>query len=113
MCKNNNSNLRWNKKTFKIILISIKDHINNLTPAEKILIFQQTGMPSKNTSSYKFIKDFSNGKIPLSEVEKFIKNKKSSIDNQIFDDPIDNIKENTVIDKDFNDSQEIKNKSGF
>ena len=62
----------------KIILKSIRDHIGTLTPAEKFLIFQQTGMPSRTTSSYKFIKDFASGKIPIEEIDRFIEGKEDT-----------------------------------
>lgn len=75
----NPGGFQWNKETLRIFLQSIRDHIPILTPAEKFLIFQQTGMPSRTTSSYKFIKDFASGKIPINEIDKFIEGKNTTI----------------------------------
>lgn len=73
-------NFKWNKTTLKSFLISIKDHIKNLSPAEKFLIFQQTGMPAYRSSTRNFIKNFATGKFPVEEIEKFINNQKSLVD---------------------------------
>lgn len=78
-------NFKWDKYTLRAFLLSIKDHINNLSPAEKFLIFQQTGFPRKTSGTRDFVKNFANGKIPIDEIEKFIEGKNTSLDKTIED----------------------------
>ena len=40
-------------------------------------------MPSKTSSSYRFVKDFASGKIPLKEIDKFIEGKETTISETI------------------------------
>lgn len=100
---------RWNRNTLKAFLISIRDHIGSLTPAEKFLIFQQTGMPDRRTSTSNFIKNFATGKFPIEEIDKFISGKKSLVDDFIENEEIkiDTTENNEKIDnkdKEYSDS---------
>lgn len=81
-------NFKWNVFTLKAFLNSIKDHIDNLTPAEKFLIFQQTGNPDKRSSNLNFIKNFASGKFPKEEIEKFLNNERSLVDEFIENDQL-------------------------
>ena len=82
-CPMCSKNFRWNRTTLKTFLYSIKDHIESLTPAEKFLIFQQTGMPDHRSKARNFIKNFASGQFPKEELEKFLDDKKSLVDNFI------------------------------
>ncbi len=73
-------NFKWNIFTLRAFLNSIKDHIDNLTPAEKFLIFQQTGNPDRRSPNLNFIKNFASGKFPKEEIEKFLNNEISLVD---------------------------------
>ena len=84
-CPMCSENFRWNRATLKTFLYSIKDHIETLTPAEKFLIFQQTGLPEYRSKSRNFIKNFASGQFPKEEIEKFLDDKKSLVDDFIDD----------------------------
>ena len=81
-------NFKWNIFTLKAFLNSIKDHIDNLTPAEKFLIFQQTGNPDRRSPNLNFIKNFASGKFPKEEIEKFLNNERSLVDEFIENDQL-------------------------
>ena len=82
-CPMCSENFRWNRATLKTFLYSIKDHIESLTPAEKFLIFQQTGLPDNRSKARNFIKNFASGQFPKEEIEKFLDDKKSIVDDFI------------------------------
>jgi len=81
-------NFKWNIFTLKAFLHSIKDHVDNLTPAEKFLIFQQTGNPDRRSSNLNFIKNFASGRFPKEEMEKFLNNERSLVDEFIENDQL-------------------------
>ena len=103
---------RWNKKTLKTFLYSIRNHLDSLTPAEKYLIFQQTGLPSYRTSTRNFIKNFASGIFPKEEIDKFIEGKQSLVDSFIVnkDVKIDNSNYQDKISqlKNFNDENNFE-----
>ena len=84
-CPMCSENFRWNRTTLKTFLYSIKDHIESLTPAEKFLIFQQTGLPEYRSKARNFIKNFASGQFPREEIEKFLDDKRSLVDDFIDD----------------------------
>ena len=111
-CPMCSDNFKWNKKTLRTFLYSIRNHLNSLTPAEKYLIFQQTGLPDYRTSTRNFIKNFASGNFPKDEIEKFIDGKKSIVDNFIEDKnlKIDNSQYDDLVN---NSTNHLRNQNKF
>ncbi len=81
ICKTRNTNrIVWSRSSLIAFINSIESYVSKLTASEIYLIFQQTGLPSKHSSSKKFINDYLNNKLPKEEVDKFIKKEESSLD---------------------------------
>lgn len=108
LCENKTRGIIWTQETVRLFLKSIRDHIATLTPAEKFLIFQQTGMPSRTTSSYKFIKDFASGKIPIEEIDRFIEGKEDTTISETVNKINNEISEQITFNENKNDKNQKK-----
>lgn len=71
---------KWTKKTIISFVSSLSDKLDILSPAEIWLIFEQTGLPRERTKIHKFIEDLSNKKFSKKEMNDFVDEKETKLD---------------------------------
>jgi len=78
-------NRGWTLENIRLFVRSLIPHLENFTPAELYVIFQQHGLLKLQRKGKSFIQAFKTGKIPKNELEKFAERQKSSVDEFFFD----------------------------
>ena len=73
-------NLGWTVENIRLFVKSLQDHLTSLTPAELYLMFQQNGLLDSYGKGKSFAKALTTGRIPISEIEKFVEGKPSIAD---------------------------------
>lgn len=73
----------WPIEKIRSFVRSLVGHIKSLTPAERYALAIQAGIFNGPRASQEFVKDFTSGKFPPEELEKFANNEPSAIDEQM------------------------------
>ena len=77
---------RWNKRYLKMFLESIIPALPTMTQSERWVFFQQSGILDSTKRNVAFAKQIASQKFPINEIEKFIEDEPSLVDD-ILDDP--------------------------
>lgn len=78
-------NLGWTLGNIRLFVRSLLPHLENFTPAELYVIFQQHGILKLQAKGKSFIQALKTGKFPKDELEKFVEGQKSLVDEFISD----------------------------
>lgn len=73
-------NSGWTIPKIRLFVKSLSSHLNFLSPAELYVIFQQNGLSPQNSKGKSFIEALKTGKFPKVELEKFINDQPSLVD---------------------------------
>lgn len=76
----------WDKRYLKIFLESLIPILPSMTQSERWVFFQQSGILDSTKRNVAFAKQLATQKFPVKEIEKFIKDEPSLVDD-ILDDP--------------------------
>ena len=76
----------WSKTYLKLFLKSIVPMLPSMTQSERWVFFQQSGILDSTKRNVAFAKQLATQKFPIKEIEKFINNEASLVDD-ILDDP--------------------------
>ena len=79
-CKNG-----WTVGVIKSFVRSLIPYLDTFTPAELYLVFQQNGILSAQGKSKGFLKALATGKFPISEINKFVNDEPSLVDDFLQD----------------------------
>ena len=86
----------WNKNSIRSFVESLLPYLDNLSPDNLYVIFKQSGLLNTHGKGKTFLKALNTGKFPQEELEKFIANEASIVD-EFFDNTqisLDDIEEN-------------------
>ena len=73
----------WPIEKIRAFVRSMVGHIESLTPAERYALAIQAGIFDGPRACQEFVKDFTSGKFPAEELEKFAKNEPSELDTRM------------------------------
>ncbi|MCY3410145.1 MAG: methyltransferase domain-containing protein [Candidatus Heimdallarchaeota archaeon] len=73
-------NVGWSLKNVKVFIKSLLPYVDKLTPSELYIILLQNGIYNSEGKSKLFIKALSTGKLPIEELQKFVKDEPSIVD---------------------------------
>ena len=71
---------RWTVSKIRHFVASLQEHLGTLTPGELYVIFQQSGLLQTGGKARGFVKALTTGRFPRKELEKFIENQPSLVD---------------------------------
>jgi len=73
----------WPIEKIRAFVRSLAHHIESFTPAERYALAIQAGIFDGPKACQEFVKDFTSGKFPLEELEKFAKNEPNKIEEEM------------------------------
>jgi hypothetical protein len=78
-------NRGWTLQAIRHFVSSLADHLHSFSPAELHLLFQQNGLLGTAGKGRAFVKSLATGRFPNEEIEKFVNNEPSLVDQFVQD----------------------------